>query len=427
MTTVDNERGSFMQSETISSCRICVSNDLDIILDIGDHVSAGIFPAADEPDPPVGRLRLVMCRECGLAQLDRNFDPSALYHIAYGYRSGINASMRVHLAGIADEAMRSVTFGADDFILDIASNDGTLLKAYPDGSVIRVGIDPTIAQFGKHYPSDVITVADFFDAAAYLQATGARKAKVITSIAMLYDLAEPQKFVRDVAVCLDPNGLWIFEQSYVGSMLAQNAFDTICHEHLEYYGLAQIERLLEDNDLRAVDVSFNDVNGGSFRVHACHRDASFQSSTRLEVARRAEQRSGNGTLAAFDAFRLRVADITGKVRHFIESEHAAGKSVYVYGASTKGNIFLQYCGLDHQIIRACADRNPEKWGRRTPGTGIPIVSEAEAREAQPDYFLVLPWHFRAEFLEREASFLRAGGQMIFPLPEFTVVSAGDLL
>ena len=420
-------RGSSMESETISRCRICSSVHLDPIFDIGDHVSAGIFPAVDEPDPPVGRLRLVICRDCGLAQLDRNFDPSALYHIAYGYRSGINNSMRNHLAGIAEEAMRLVSFGVDDVVLDIASNDGTLLKAYPKGSVTRVGVDPTIAQFEKHYPSDVIKVADFFDAAAYLQVTDAQRAKVITSIAMLYDLADPQKFVCDVAKCLAPDGLWIFEQSYVGTMLARNAFDTICHEHLEYYGLAQIERLLQDNDLRAIDVSFNDVNGGSFRVHACHRAATFKPSARLEKARRIEQNSGNDKFGAFDAFRSRVINIKSQVRDFIQTEHAAGKLIYVYGASTKGNIFLQYCELDNQTICACADRNPEKWGRRTPGTHIPIVSEAEAREAQPDYFLVLPWHFRPEFLEREREFLRSGGQMIFPLPEFTVVSADDLL
>jgi len=362
----------------------------------------------------------MFCSECGLAQLKHNFDLDALFRETYGYRSGINHSMRQHLSELVDGILAKLTLQDGDIILDIGSNDGTLLKSYPGGDFKRVGIDPTIAQFKQHYPDDIVTIADFFTEKAFHAAANGRHAKIITSIAMMYDLPEPNVFVQEIAKCLAPEGLWVFEQSYVGLMLKQNAFDTICHEHLEYYGVRQIDRLLSNHGLRIIDVIFNNVNGGSFQVHACHNDAPFTTTPGVAQCLSAEMAAGLDTSAPYFEFRDRILDFKTRIHEFVTEEHAAGKTFMVYGASTKGNVLMQYCGLDNRIVEAAADRNPEKWGRRMPGTDIPIISEETARSRNPDYFLVLPWHFKDEFIVREQEYLNNGGNIIFPLPEFCV-------
>ena len=238
---------------------------------------------------------------------------------------------------------------------------------------------------------------------------------------MFYDLSNPNEFVADISKCLHPSGIWVLEQSYVLRMLEQNAYDTICHEHLEYYGLKQISDIVSRQGLRVFDVQFNDCNGGSFRVFVCHQDAFFQVSPNVKVTLERESANNLHLAKPYLEFSNRVERLRNELVQFVNSIIKSGKTLYVYGASTKGNTLLQYCGLDKTQIVAAADRNPKKWGSRTPGTDIPIISEAEARAAAPDYFLVLPWHFREEFLKREEEFLKGGGKLIFPLPELSVV------
>ena len=328
--------------------------------------------------------------------------------------------MRHHLSGIAASAARRAGLAAGDAVLDIGCNDGTLLMSYSVPGLTRVGIDPVADIFREGYASDLAVHTGFFHAVSYRATSGRQTARVITSISMFYDLEDPGAFVADIAAVLAPDGVWVLEQSYLPSMLEQNAFDTICHEHLEYYALAQIDRLTRGHGLRIFDVSLNSINGGSFQIWVCRENAEYAG----DQARLDEMKSREASLALtsdapFAAFRERIAAIRTKLKSFIETEAAAGKCIYVYGASTKGNVLLQYFGLDHTLLRGCADKNPIKWGRRTPGTGIPIVSEEEAR-AHADYFLVLPWHFKDEFLAREAEFRAGGGKLIFPLPEVEV-------
>jgi hypothetical protein len=328
--------------------------------------------------------------------------------------------MSEHLTGIAVEAERRLVLAPDDWVLDIGSNDATLLKGYETAGLRRVGIDPTVAQYREFYPPGILAVPDYFSAAIYGSAAP-KKAKVITAIAMVYDLQDPHSFVADIARCLDPEGIWIFEQSYLGTMLAHNAFDTICHEHLEYYSLGVLKRLLETHGLRIFDVAFNDINGGSFRIYACHDAAGFRELPIVEAVCQREKEKGLDTPEPMRRLRRWSEEFREQLRSLLGDIKAEGKTVYLYGASTKGNTLLQYCGLDRATIVAAADRNPKKWGRRTPGTDIPIISEDDARRAGPGYFLVLPWHFKEEFVAREKSFLAGGGRMIFPLPELTIV------
>lgn len=414
-----------MKIKKIKKCRICGNSDLIPILDLGVQALSGRFPFENEPDPPKAPLELVKCTKdtdtCGLLQLNHTVSPDELYLHSYGYRSGINQTMRMHLKGIVESVQKKVDLQRGDTVCDIGSNDATLLKCYDPG-LHRIGIDPTGKQFLEYYTQDIELISDFFTASTFSSVYPQKNPKVITSIAMVYDLENPMDFVSDIKKILHPEGIWVLEQSYMPTMLKMNSFDTICHEHLEYYSFHQIKWMLEKNDLGIVDVEFNDINGGSFRVYACHTNAKFTSNyTKINQVLSQEKKLALDSEKPYNEFRERVFRIKGELSRFLVREKAKGKSIYIYGASTKGNVLLQFCNLDHSIITAAADRNPKKLGRRTPYTHIPIISEEKARKAHPEYFLVLPWHFRQEFIKREADFLAAGGELIFPLPEIEII------
>jgi 2-polyprenyl-3-methyl-5-hydroxy-6-metoxy-1,4-benzoquinol methylase len=405
----------------IKKCRVCGGSDLAEVLNLGRHTLSGRFPRHGESDPLQVPLELVHCHECGLLQLRHTVVQSELYTDHYGYRSGINEAMVRHLTDIKDRVIAMVEPEAGDIVLDIGSNDGTMLQAYATPGLVRIGIDPILGHFQDHYPVDAVPVEDYFSATTFQTVGDGRKAKAITSIAMFYDLDDPNTFVADIREVLHPEGIWIFEQSYMPEMLKQNMFDTICHEHLEYYGLHQVERLISAHGLRLFNVDINEINGGSFQVYACHVDGPYHSEqTKIDTVLKSEAEQNFDSLTPYHAFNKGIEAIRDRLVEVIRNERAKGKQIYAYGASTKGNTILQYCGLDTKDILAAADRNPEKWGCRTPGTGIPIISEEEAREANPDYFLVLPWHFRKGFLKRELRFLENGGHFIFPLPNVEV-------
>ena len=408
----------------IQACRACGRADFAPVISLGEQALTGWFPKGDDPDPRRAPLDVVRCTGCGLVQLRHSVRPERMYTRTYGYRSNINHTMREHLAGLARSATRMASPSGGDVALDIGCNDGTLLSSYTVPGLVRIGIDPLVGMFGAELTDGIVAREGFFTAPLFLDASGGRKAKIVTAISMFYDLEDPVAFAADVASILDPAGVWIIEQSYLPHMLQENAFDTICHEHLEYYGLAQIEFIARQNGLRVFDVALNRINGGSFRVHLCHDRGPFATRTEtLESLRRLEREMAMDGPGPYATFRDRVARIRDDVRILVVGEAARGKTIYAYGASTKGNVLLQYCGLDHRVIAAAADRNPSKWGARTPLTGIPIVSEHQARAARPDYFLVLPWHFRDEFVAREADFLARGGRFIFPLPTVEVVGS----
>jgi NDP-4-keto-2,6-dideoxyhexose 3-C-methyltransferase len=401
----------------IAGCRICRSRDLVPVIDLGRQALTGRFPAKTEPDPPSAPLVVVRCTHCGLVQLRYSVDAGELFAEDYGYRSGINATMRDHLAAIVARVVERGNLKSGDTVLDIGCNDGTLLTAYQEPGLFRVGIDPLAEMFRPGYRADLEVHTGFFTAGTYISASGRPTARAITSIAMFYDLEDPSAFVSDVAAVLAADGIWVLEQSYLPSMLEQNSFDTICHEHLEYYSLAQIDRLARAHGLRVFDVGLNGINGGSFQVWVCHEGAGYSTDrARIGAIAEREQKLALMSEEPYASFRLRVSSIGDRLRAFIQTEASRGKKIYVYGASTKGNVLLQHFGLDASLIRACADKNPIKWGRRTPGTSIPIISEDAAR-ADADYFLVLPWSFKDEFLARESAFRARGGRFIFPLPE----------
>jgi SAM-dependent methyltransferase len=413
------------------TCRSCGSSSLTKVIDLGEQYIQGSFIKDGYETPPLRRipLQLVRCdptrdqAACGLLQTSLTVPPEILYS-TYWYRSGTNRTMRDHLRGIAETATRLLGTSVGR-ALDIGCNDGTLLACYPD-SITKVGIDPSNAVEAIQ-GDDIEVVRDSFPSTELTATTGNGSFDIITSIAMFYDLEDPIEFVRGIRDALAPEGLWIFEMSYMPSMLRTNSYDTICHEHLEYYSLAAIEFVLASSNMKLFGASLNDINGGSIRCYASHaRNFKFKEESLAEELgrlRRAEFDLALDTDKPYRDFQDKVDAHKTELTRLVKDLKRAGKRIHVYGASTKGNVILQFCGIDSTLIDVAADRNPDKWGARTIGTDIPIVSEEESRRMNPDYYLVLPWHFRAEFVERERATMQQGTKFIFPLPDIEVIGA----
>jgi hypothetical protein len=308
-------------------------------------------------------------------------------------------------------------------ILDIGSNDGTTLKAYPSTEFDLAGMDPTGRKFARYYPPHVMLVPEFFSAETFRQAFPGRRASIVTSLAMFYDLESPQAFMRAVHDILADDGVWVFEQSYLPSMLSQLAYDTICHEHLSYYALRQIKWMTDRCGFKILDVELNDANGGSFCVTVAKLESKYSANCRqVDQLLADEEAAGLDTLVPFVAFRDAVMRHRDELCEFVRGEAASGKSIFGYGASTKGNVLLQFCEFTPKEIMGIAEVNEEKFGCFTPQTLIPILSEAEVRRQHPDYMLVLPWHFRNGIVRREAAYLAGGGRLVFPLPTLETVT-----
>jgi hypothetical protein len=406
---------------SITKCRICSSANLIPILSLGEQYLTGAFPKSKEQDVTRGPLDLVWCPESGLVQLKQSYSTSEMYGSNYGYRSGLNRSMVKHLCSKVRSIERTYQPKPGDVVLDIGSNDGTTLQAYRTTGLKRIGIDPTGEKFKKYYSDGIELVPDFFSASAFHK-NQKEKAKIVTSIAMFYDLEDPAVFVRDVKDILREDGIWHFEQSYMPSMLRMNSYDTICHEHIEYYSLGPVKHLVESNGMKILDVQMNAINGGSFAVTACLKNSPLRpNATVIDWLLKQEDRMGLSTPRPYRRFEERVFEHRQNLVELIKSLNADGKKILGYGASTKGNVLLQFCGFTEADIPFIAEINPDKFGCFTPGSRIPIISEAEAKAMRPDYFLVLPWHFKDSIISREEEFLSAGGKMIFPLPEIEIV------
>ena len=417
-----------MYSE-IKRCRICGNTNLIPILNLGNQALTGVFLKTKDEVVTSGPLELVKCEEdkdnkhCGLVQLKHSYNPDELYGDNYGYRSGLNKSMLTHLQNKVNKIEKTIDLTQGDLVLDIGSNDGTLLRAYTNKKLILTGIDPTGKKFKEYYPSYIQLIPDFFSAKIIKNYFGNKKAKVITSIAMFYDLESPIEFMQEIRELLDDSGVWILEQSYLPTMLEMNAYDTICHEHLEYYCLKQLKWMTDRMGLKIIDVELNNINGGSFSVTVTKSNSYYyKKGSIVDKILSEEKRRELFELKPYKGFSQRVLKHREKLIKFIKNERDKNKKFIGYGASTKGNVILQFCNLTEKEIPLIAEVNKDKFGCFTPGTLIPIISEAEARAMKPDYFLVFPWHFKENIIEREKDYLSAGGKLFFPLPSLEVFS-----
>lgn len=409
-------------------CRICGNENLAPILDLGMQAMTGVFPKNKKEAVSSGPLELVKCVEdkegkrCGLVQLKHSYDSDEMYGQSYGYRSGLNHSMVEHLHKKVKTLLSNICLQPNDIIIDIGSNDGTLLQGYPDKRITLIGIDPLGEKMRKYYPPHIHLISDFFGKKILKKHFGSRKARIITSIAMFYDLENPIDFMQQIYELLADDGIWLFEQSYMPTMLEMNSYDTICHEHLEYYRLKQIKWMTDKVGLKILDVEFNKTNGGSFSVTAAkQRSPHHEASGLIRRILKNEEKQLLHTLKPYKSFRQRVFEHKKKFRVEIQRLKKNGKKLLGYGASTKGNVILQFCGLGEKDISFIAEINRDKFGSYTPGTLIPIISEQDAMAMKPDYFVVLPWHFKENIITRERAFLNKGGKLLFPLPRPEVV------
>ena len=412
------------------TCRVCGSAALTPVINLGDQHLQGSFVKPGKEIPPMRKipLSLVRCdptkdeKACGLLQMEHTVPPEVLYS-AYWYRSGTNNTMKKHLKGIVEEAV-SMLNKSSASVLDIGCNDGTLFNFYPEGFK-KYGVDPSdVAQEIDKKTATVIQ--DIFPSDELLNCLQGTKMDIITSIAMFYDLEDPVAFAKSIKNILAPEGIWIFEMSYMPLMLKMTSYDTICHEHLEFYSLAVIEYILKKSGMKVINVTLNDINGGSLRCYATHltnfKYKNEQYSRNIQAMHQEEFDLELDTDKPYKNFQDRINVHRDELVALLKKLKMEGKKIHIYGASTKGNTILQWCGIDNKIIDCAAERNPDKYGARTLGTDIPIVSEAESRKMKPDYYLVLPWHFKEEFIEREQELLKQGTKFIFPLPKIDIIS-----
>ena len=421
-----------MNVKVRQTCRLCKSKELTPIFDLGGQMLASHFHSKENEDRIPTRkvpLELVRCNPerdenaCGLVQLKHTF-PSELMYTEYWYRSGVNQTMKTALKDLADKSTSYAALKSGDVVVDIGCNDGTLLNAYDTKGLTKIGFDPA-QNFDPAEDTGFQRISTYFNKESYSAVQGNKKAKAVTSIAMFYDLEDPSTFTQDIADILADDGIWVLQMADLPNMLVNNMFDNICHEHLCYYHLAPLEFLLNRHGLKLVDIEMNFVNGSSYRLYI--RKNAGPSATSDALDRIAKVRFSEFNMALdTDAPYLRFKNQTEKNKNdltfFINQVREQGKTVFVYGASTKGNVLLQYCGLTEKEIPFAADRNPMKWGTRTLGSDIPIISEEDARKKKPDYFLVLPYHFLQEMIEREQDFLKRGGKFIVPVPQVRTVS-----
>jgi len=408
--------------KTIEKCRICGNSNLVEVVNLGEMMLTGVFPKSKNESITAGPLSLVKCigdkDTCGLLQLCQSYDLRELYGMNYGYRSGLNRSMVDHLHSKVKKIMNIVQLKESDLIIDIGSNDGTTLAAYPPDLSNLVGIDPTGVKFKDFYQPHIKLIPDFFSKTLILEHFGPQKAKVVMAFSMFYDLEEPLSFMQGVYDILDDNGIWVFEQSYMPRMLETNSFDTVCQEHLEYYGLSQIKWMTDRVGFRIIDVELNDINGGSFSVTVSKQNSQYAVAENLNELLQQEHKRGLSTLQPYREFAVQISLFKEELLTFLRRARKDGKTVMGLGASTKGNVILQYCGITEQDLPCIGDVNTDKFGCYTPGTMIPIVPESEVLAKNPDYLLVLPWHFKKFFLSN--NHLR-GRNLVFPLPKLEIV------
>ena len=404
----------------LKKCRFCKSSEIKVVIDLGNQYLTGVFPKFLKESITNGPLKLLICNNCSLLQLSYTYNLSEMYGDNYGYRSGLNKSMVKHIGLKIRKLEKYINKG--DLVLDIGSNDGTLLKQYKKKNIIKYGIDPTGKKFKKYYTKDIKLIPKFFSYKNF-SLVCLQKPKMITSLAMFYDLESPLDFAKDIEKILDNHGYWHFEQSYMPLMIENNSFDTICHEHLEYYSLKVILKILNEAKLKIHDVEINDINGGSIAITAVKKINNIKtkkSKTILNLLNY-EKNKKFSNINIYKKFNKRIILFKKEIIRFLKFLKSNNKVVFGYGASTKGNVILQYCKIDKTYLPYIVDINKDKLGKFTPGSNIPIISENKAKLLKPDYYLVFPWHFKKMIIKKEKKYIKSGGKLIFPLPRIQII------
>jgi hypothetical protein len=406
----------------IEKCRVCGNEHYSTVLDLGNQYLSGIFPKSIDPDMYRGPLKLVKCDEltggCGHVQLEHTFDLPTMYGQEYGYRSGLNDSMVKHLRGKYEKISNFLDLKENDIVIDIAGNDGTFLGFF-SSELKLVSIDPTSKKFSKYFKEHVNYIADFFSEKTFREFFATSNAKLVTSFSMFYDLEDPCQFAKEVNSILNPEeGIWVLEQSYMPEMLRANSFDTVCHEHLSYYGMRQLKYIMDQAGLKIIDFEFNDVNGGSISLVVANKDSKYEEATQmLNDLLQEELDLKLNTTEPWNDFSFRIEECKIKFWELINECKEDGLKIAALGASTKGNVTIQTWGVTPDDIKVVGEVNPDKDGSFTPGTWIPIKNEDSVIE-EYDVFVILPWHFKNFFINSPKF---KGKKLLFPLPNAEIV------
>ena len=407
-------------SKKINKCRNCQSNQLDNLFTLGKIRFTGKFPKKNQ-SIPFGELSLVMCKKCKLVQLSKNFDLKYLYNKDYGYRTGVNKTMTKHVYNVVKILQKKTKIKKSENVLDIASNDGTLLNFY-NNKITRWGIDPILNKFKKNYKNIDYKINDFFNYKSIFKKNKDIKFKLITALSVFYDLKNPNTFLHGIKKLLDKNGVFYLEFQDLLKIVKNNMFDTICHEHLEYYSVTFMNDILKKHDLRIFDHSYNEINGGSSSYFICHKDSIFKTNEKkIKKILLNEKKNKIHEKKTYRKFKKRIDERKKELNSLIINLNNNNKTIHGYAASTKGNVLLQYFALNNKKINFISDRNPMKRNLFTPGSKIKIISEKLSRSMNPNYYLVLAWHFKKEILKREKKARMRGTKFIFPLPDLKVV------
>ncbi|MDC1151868.1 methyltransferase domain-containing protein [Pelagibacteraceae bacterium] len=403
----------------IKRCRSCNKSNIKKLFSLGNLCFTGKFPSINQEirkEP----IDLVICKNCELVQLGHNFDLKYLYGPDYGYRTGINKTMLDHVCRVVKTLTKKTQLKKNELVLDIASNDGSLLNFY-DKKIITFGIDPILNKYIEEYKNINYKISDFFSLKSITNKTK-KKFKIITALSVFYDAINPNKFIKDAKCLLSEDGIFLLEFADLASIIENKMFDTICHEHLEYYSSKVIIDLCKRNDLRVFDIKKNDINGSSKQYYICHSQSKYKNDQ--NVINKILNSEKNLKLSDPKTFKNFINTINAskqKLVNFLKKAKKIGKTVHAYGASTKGNVLLQYYKINNKMIDCVAERNKNKYNLYTPGTNIKIISEVLSRFDNPDYYLVLPWHFKKEILIREKNIRKKGTKFIFPLPNLKII------
>ncbi len=402
----------------IQNCRNCNKKKLEFIFSLGNLSFTGKFPKKNKVIKKAP-LEIVMCKNCKLIQLAHKFNLKYLYGPDYGYRSNISETMVHHLKNVVIKASKKVNLKSKQLVLDIASNDATLLKNYSK-KIITFGIDPLVNKYIKDYKNINYKISNFFSLKEIEKKT-LKKFKIITALSVFYDLEKPNKFLSDIKTILDKDGIFILEFADLVSILKKKMFDTICHEHLEYYSSKIVINMCNENGLKVIDIFENDINGSSKQFFISHVKSNYKmNSKRIKRILLEENKMKVGSKKTIMKFFKEINNIKFKLLKIIKKIKSKNQSIHGYGASTKGNVLLQYFGIGNNYIDYVAERNPKKYNLYTPGTKIKIISEKNSRARKPNFFLVLPWHFQKEILKREKIIRSKGTKFIFPLPKLKI-------
>ena len=404
----------------IKNCRNCKNTELFDLFSLGKISFTGRFPNTIRQNVPKAYLNVLMCKKCKLVQLDRNFDLNYLYGKSYGYRTGINKTMTDHVKKIVRKCSTLVKLKSKQYVLDIGSNDATLLNFYAN-DIIKVGVDPLVNKYKKFYKKINYKISNFFKIKDIEKIKIKKKFKIISALSVFYDLRDPNKFIKEIKKILDDKGVFVLEHVDLYYIIKNNIFDTICHEHLVFYSSKIIIEMMKNNGLKVFNHEYNEINGGSSRYYICHNKANFKVSKNIKKVLLRENLQGIELKKTYKLFFTKILNEKIKLIKLIKKIKNEEQDIHGYGASTKGNVLLQFYNINNKVVNYIADRNPLKWNSFTPGTKIKIISESQSRKIKPHFYLVLPWHFKNEILIREKNIRKKGTKFIFPLPKVRVV------